>query len=151
MTEYKFRAWEDGEMNYQVRCGGMFDGIPTAPTVWIENRKEWVHLIGQPHTEVMQYIGIKDDYGIEIYEGDIVEVTYSEYGFDGETIQDYQITGYIRREFMGFNICIGIHEDIPVFSDYVAKVMMGIFLMNEKWKVIGNIYENPEFLKKITK
>ena len=34
MREFKFRAWEGKKMYYQVRCGGVFDDMATAPTTW---------------------------------------------------------------------------------------------------------------------
>src|SRR5690606_13432386 len=74
MREIKFRAWEDGKMYYQVRCGGFFNGDSTAPSVYIEN-KGWVNMTGGEDTEIMQYIGLKDKNGKEIYEGDIISYT----------------------------------------------------------------------------
>lgn len=62
MREIKFRAWRDGEMLYQQEEG-------TAYAAALFNR------IYKQHP-VMQYVGLKDKNGKEIYEGDIIEWTH---------------------------------------------------------------------------
>lgn len=95
MREFKFRAWENGKMYYQVRCGGVFDGIPTAPTVWNDNEGDWLNLTGQPHTVIMQYTGLKDCNGNEIYE-------FSE--IDNEFYVCYEESRYVLRYISNNNI-----------------------------------------------
>lgn len=132
MRQYKFRAWEDGEMYYQVRCGGIFDDIPTAPTVWNENIGEWLNLTGQPHTKVMQWTGLKDKNDIEIYEGDIVRYLDE---IDGVT----KLLGFVEWERCWWSV--NLHprylreNDIMDTEEYI------------NYEVIGNIYENPDILK----
>lgn len=126
MREFKFRAWENGVMYYQVRCGGSFDDIPTAPTHWTGSG--WSNLSGQPHTKIMQYTGLKDAEGNEIYEGDILSnnehavwvVFYDNGSFKVERISK------------------------------IAKTIWDLGLYNRAPStVIGNIFENPEILDKI--
>lgn len=124
MREFKFRVWDCGEMYYQARCGGMFDGIPTAPTVWIDTHNDgWVNTTGQPHTVIMQYTGLRDRNGVEVYEGDILS--------NGEHI----------------NWQVGFH-------DGSFKVVHTNLMMTDKWilnqgkaeqrEIVGNVWENPE-------
>lgn len=85
---------------------------------------------GECCTEViMQYIGLKDKNGKEIYEGDIIRET--EY-FN----RNYEIR-YISDEcsFVGFKI-----------KDRDCNVL-GFPQLAECGEVIGNIYENPELLE----
>jgi hypothetical protein len=130
MKEIKFRAWENGKMYYQVRCGGMFDGIPTAPTVWNDEQGDWLNLTGQPYTKVMQYTG-RELMGQEVYEGDILEDYIS--GKRYEVVWD----DYGMFLYCDVNGNEGI--DYYEFEDTASL---------DFTEVIGNIYKNPELLVK---
>lgn len=75
--------------------------------------------------ESHQYTGLKDANGVEIYEGDILRCL----GFDG---------------VVGFDI------DEPRFSVTPTGEGESLALIKQEmhhFKVIGNIYQNPELLK----
>lgn len=79
-----------------------------------------------PGMRFLQYIGLKDKNGKEIYEGDILSM-----GKSGKYIVEYRA----REIDPGFKI-----QDGP--SDTIV--------INMSWndgEIIGNIYENPELLK----
>ena len=78
--------------------------------------------------ELMQYTGLKDKNGKEIYEGDIIQILGGEYeqGFY-EWNEKVQIKDLI---YDGFNLMMTISQ-----------------IGNKAIEVIGNIYENPELLK----
>ncbi|QEL88519.1 YopX family protein [Bacillus mycoides] len=80
------------------------------------------------HYEIMQYTGLKDKNGKEIYEGDIVKFHYK---------KDIYKTGQVV-----WNDLFG-SWDIDC-SDFVAYKSLGQFESGSE--VIGNIYENPELL-----
>lgn len=125
MREFKFRAWENNEMYYQVRCGGSFDGIPTAPTVWNEDRGDWINLTGQPYTKIMQFTGLKDKNSKEIYEGDILRYIDE---IDGET----ELLGYVEWENSWWSV--NLHPAYLRENDIMDNEI--------EYEIIGNIYEN---------
>ena len=87
--------------------------------------------------ELMQFTGLKDKNGKEIYDGDIVEVGNRFYKAAKQLpifISDvHDITG-------GFGVFINEHAQ----EDYLSKFSESGFYEVE---VIGNIYENPELLE----
>lgn len=102
----KFRAWD------------------TDTNKWVEGIELVIHANGRllnipNHIILMQFTGLHDKNGREIYEGDIVD-------FLDNTSQ-----GLVKKTV--------VIEDIRSLPDFTCS----------KWQeVVGNVYENPELLKK---
>lgn len=132
MREIKFRVWDKGEeeMIYQDEhisfCfADGFIGMNCDKEEHYECR-EWVWR-GGVNCVVMQYTGLKDKNGKEIYEGDIVKrlsLIKSLYEMKYEV---KFVKGLFRL------VSIGKALDLPIN-------------IPEPLEVVGNVFENPELL-----
>lgn len=88
--------------------------------------------------ELMQYTGLHDKNGQEIYEGDIVLYQDWEMAYEGGGNDSFINKGIV--EYCEDNCCFNVTERQTV--DLADVLYKG----NEDLEVIGNIYENPELL-----
>lgn len=122
MREIKFRYWDtEGGMIYQ-ESSETFN--PDYISAFFQN----VYF----DSHVMQYTGLKDKNGQEIYEGDILQTSFE--------IRD------------NFESPIPIHQSAVIFSTkqaaFCTKWNFLDYLIDEcDSEVIGNIYETPELLE----
>lgn len=126
--EIKFRAWDkEGEEMFRV-VGVYFPHENSKSEDIIVNGRGGTANIKPEH--LMQYTGLKDKNGVEIYEGDVIENNDKKW----EVYWDENCYWGIRM-IVSENITTG------------RNMICGEDIHSE---IIGNIYENPELLSPST-
>ena len=120
MRDIKFRAWDEEkkEMYYDydqnIKCLKIGESI-----------HQFIWGVGHTYKTLMQYTGLKDKNGKEIYEGDILKMTWGNY-----------LNGVIK-----FNNKYGYYSFNSRTSEYDF-----IETQSDEYEIIGNIYENQDLL-----
>ena len=106
--EIKFRAWDGNKM--VVPC-----------SIEFESSAYGLGQLSEKYTQLMQYTGLKDKNGVEIYEGDLATDAHNEH---------YEVV------FSDASFAV-VHEGnvIEPLNDVASEI-----------EIIGNIYENPDLL-----
>ena len=168
MNRFKFRIWDKQNKTWlengsSLHCysnwaicpftGKLVDYVGTfgeddrcIPSPAEDYYFEGTKLIQEPRYVIQQYTGLKDSFGVEIYEGDIIEYTYNVSCFrlsngelvrgsipSNETIQE-KINQEVKWQGAQF---VGIHPIIRI----------GYYLVDKKPQVIGNVFENSELIQ----
>lgn len=143
MREIKFRAWDKKSKKMRQVTEIVFNtgfylepDDNTVKLIWvkgqdiIENKE--IQLKRENDFILMQYTGLKDKDGKEIYEGD-----YIEYETEGE-IYGKGIVKYSEKYAQYVLVGTGTAKDeFEPLGDYNMEV----------YEVRGNIYDNPELLE----
>lgn len=136
MREIKFRTWDKVnkkifqveriifDVDNNICIISVFLNDNDSPTIMFDQEMRVTDFI------LMQYTGLKDKNGKEIYEGDIVINKNSEsLAYENTSTVDW------HNNISGFTV---------IFEEIGEDKILGLY---EHLEIIGNIYENPELLK----
>lgn len=125
MNNLKFRVWDkkkDIFTNYQI-VDNMLYFMDKFTGVWIRDDN-------QDRFALMQSTGLKDKNGVEIYEGDIIDVG-TRIPFLNKIQRDEE-TAYLKL--------------VPLDKRWTESYFTN-FEDKSRYEVVGNIYENKELIK----
>lgn len=125
--EIKFRAW-DNKLNLMLATDSVSLCI-NGDICFLDTDGEWV-ADTENRITLLQYTGLKDKNGVEVYEGDILN-SGACWG--------------VRVEFENGTIWIKDLDKVR-YSNEIICIPISKFGVNH-WEVIGNIYENKELLE----
>lgn len=120
----KFRAW-DKEEKRMLSHKELIDNY----------RGEYPSFLEQKHLTIMQYVWLKDDNKKEVYTGDIVR---TEFGNSAQTVVKYTLISFDNLNELEW-------LKYALSKDRQTKQLI------EKVEIVGNKFENPKLLKKVTK
>lgn len=143
-NEITFRAWNE-------RTGKMLDGDLIEATPMISTGLSYGKLfVAETYhgdwreLEIMQFTGLRDKNGKEIFEDDIVETSYSR---DHEQRHAFLVEWHEDGGQWLFTPFEVGNQDAPLLGiEEFSHSWEDISLVNAE--VLGNIYENPELLTK---
>ncbi len=132
MREIKFRAWLEGDVGMVYKVGTM--KCPLAILDWLTH-----HHDPEYGLTLMQYTGLKDKNGVEIYEGDILQTQAG--------LKEVQFGKHILS---CCGCCYYGHQSVGFYTAW-KKQMPGAD--EDEWEaenleVIGNIHENADLLER---
>ena len=146
MREYKFRAWDswwdkmyyfDFAKNIEATSDDELKGL------WILHEEGSVYAI-QDKIKIMQFTGLYDKNGKEIYEGDILKRASTIKQWKRELFEE--IIGKVTIK-IGMTYLVGKRKH--GYSDEELKISncKELLLSPDLFEVIGDIHSNPELLE----
>lgn len=149
--EYKFRAWKSRAMGVDrtpllemvyfdlLELDGNYI-VPSGTYIYKEDYD------GKGVTQIMQWTGLKDKNGKDIFEGDIVE-----WKDRGATYADEppKVRGFIKFDRSGFQVFGAVFGKVPLNTEQGSYLLHDGHPSNHQneYEVIGNIYENTDLLE----
>ena len=119
MRTIKFRAWDELNQEMVYEKTGIFSG----------GKSSWEIL--KLYENVMQFTGLHDNNGKELYEGDIIS------DMEDETMV---LPVIFDNEYSQFAVDVSYHNDGSSIDDIPTCYEKG-------FEIIGNVFENQDLVK----
>lgn len=130
MREIKFRFW-----NRKTKQMASWDDMENGTSSRLCSEFEDIR---NEENEIMQYTGLKDKNGKEIYEGDILNSVHkNQHGTFNKIVSVKENEFYVGN---------GEYDEETIVGGWLIETE-DFFHELDSFEIIGNIYENPELLK----
>lgn len=141
MREIKFRAWVKPLMK-MAEVNGWLKGTVFLSADSGEGSRDMTDI------ELMQFTGLKDKNGVEIYEGDIVKLLQRDWPSQLDSYPELSHEQYL--DMLALRLVVSFKRGSFVMAHsiddeaYYQTFDYGGY--KDIFEVVGNIYENPELL-----
>lgn len=132
--EIKFRIWNGSQMEYNIMAGFLGTFFVNSIDERDSSSMSQNNTKYPPDTIPMQFTGLKDINGKDIYENDIVQCGY----------------GKAKVIFKSGCFMVQWIEDKEAYMEFLfSRKGMYIRKDDEQFTIIGDIYQNPELYEKL--
>lgn len=137
MREIKFRAWD----KINKRWLNLFKIVFNEGVSAVEDLEG--EMYGLHQVELMQFTGLKDCEGVDIYEGDILKINDIYRDDDGAEFTENHIS-IVEWNEKHARFIVNLKEDGEYYYSGINDFYEFDF---DDIEVIGNVFENPELVK----
>lgn len=137
--EIKFRAYDvyNNEMlEVDLLDFSVMAGYKNTPAVRVDMYSDY---FDREEMILMQYTGLKDKNGVEIYEGDILGYVDFE--------DEITVEGVVKYGRFNCSCCSGVYGWYIEGEGDIRKAKIDEYTGKNDVIVLGNVFENPELLK----